>query len=183
MTDRHGFRIVNVDRVATHSFLGVEARTVRTPDGQDVERIVITHPGAVAIVPVVGEDMILVEQYRASVDQVILEIPAGKLDLSDASADDAARRELLEETGFVAERFTALTDLWTTVGFSNERIAIVLAEGLVPGQAAPDGPEEHEAVVRRIPFLQAVEMVVSGEITDSKSIAGIMIADAHRRSP
>jgi ADP-ribose pyrophosphatase len=181
--ESHGFRIEKVQSLATYSFLGVESRTVRTPNGDDVERIIVTHPGAVAIVPMINADIVLIEQYRASIDRVILEIPAGKLDASDVSMEAAAHRELLEETGFVTEGFTRLTSIWPTVGFSDENITIFLAEDLMPGTAAPEGAEELAAVVKRFPFSQAVEMVVRGEITDSKTIAGIMIADAHRRTP
>ena len=182
MSESSGFRIEAVHPLATYSFLGVEARIVSTPSGDDVERIVVTHPGAVAIVPIIEDEIVLIEQYRAAIDRVILEIPAGKLDASDGSPEAAATRELLEETGYRAQRFTVLASIWTAVGFSDERITILLAEDLTIGTAAPEGPEELAAVVKRIPFSEAVDLVVNGEINDSKSIAGIMIADAHRRA-
>lgn len=182
MTDRSDFAIVDRRSISRHAFLGIEERTVRTPDGTTVDRIIVTHPGAVAIVALVGDDIVLIRQYRAAAEQTILEIPAGKLDPTDVSFRDAAARELAEETGFVASSFTPLTTMWTAVGFSDEQITILLAEGLAPGTAAPEGAEERAAQIVRMPFNDAVALVVGGQITDSKSIAGILIADAHRRT-
>ena len=180
MTSGHGFTVTDSRRVLEIAFLRVDERRIRTPDGSVIERIVIAHPGAVAVVPVIGDDVILIEQYRAAADALVLEIPAGKLEETDVDKESAARRELLEETGYEATSFTHLTDMWTAVGFTDERISILVATDLTMRHASPDGAEEREATIHRIPFAEAMERVVSGEITDSKTIAGIMIAHARR---
>ncbi len=183
MSDPLHFEVLGTDRVGDFGFLGVEQRTLRTPTGDTIERIVITHPGAVAVVAIAGENVVLIEQYRVAADKVIREIPAGKLDPTDVNAQEAAERELLEETGYRATTWRKLTTMWTAVGFSDEQITIFLATGLSEGPRAPEGAEEHVAVIATVPFDEAVRMVVSGEITDSKTIAGIMIAHAQRRTP
>jgi ADP-ribose pyrophosphatase len=180
VTSEHGFTVTGSRRVFEVAFLRVDERRIRTPDGSVIDRIVIAHPGAVAVVPLIGDDIILIEQYRPAADALILEIPAGKLERTDIDRERAARRELLEETGYHAAGFSHLTDMWTAVGFTDERITILLATDLTMGEASPDGAEEREATIHRIPFVEALERVVSGEITDSKTIAGIMIAHARR---
>ena len=180
MSSDHGFVVTGSRRILDAAFLSIDERRIVTPDGSVIDRVVVAHPGAVAVVPFIGDDIILIEQYRAAADALVLEIPAGRLDPTDSDREQAARRELLEETGFTARELTHLTDVWTAVGFSDEVITIMAATGLTMGQAAPDGPEERAATIHRIPFIDAVRRVVSGEIKDSKTIAGIMIAHAHR---
>lgn len=182
MTTDHGFSVIGSRRIFEAAFLAIDERQILSPGGTVVDRIVISHPGAVAVVPLVGEDIILIEQYRPAADALVLEIPAGKLERSDVDRESAANRELREETGYEAAGFTHLTDMWTAVGFTDERITILLATELEKREAAPDGPEEEAATIHRIPFAEAVERVVTGQITDSKTIAGILIADAHRTS-
>jgi len=152
-------------------------RTVETPSGEHVERIVVEHPGAVAVVPRVGSDVVLVAQYRAAVSRVVLEIPAGKLDEPGESPEDAARRELAEETGYEARNLVHLTDLLTAVGFSDEKISIYLADDPIPGTARPVGAEEEYAEVIMMPWAEAVSRVRAGSITDAKTVAGILIAE------
>ncbi len=182
MNSDTGFSVIDIEVVSKLGFLQIENHTVRGPAGETADRIVIRHPGAVAVVPIIDGNVILIEQYRAPVDDVVLEIPAGKLDVGDVSTEAAARRELLEETGFNATTLTELTAILTAVGFTNEKITIYLAEGLEPGETQPDGIEEHSATVVTMPFSEAVDRVVSGEIQDAKTIAGILVADAHRRA-
>ena len=175
-----GFRVLTRELVSDHGFIALENHTIEGPTGEVVNRVVIAHPGAVAIVPLIEDDIILIEQYRAPVDRLVLEIPAGKLDAADTSRVDAARRELLEETGYMTAELSRLTAILPAVGFSNEEITIYLAESLTPGESAPDGIEEHAATVVRMPFSEAVGKVLDGTIVDSKTIAGIMIAYARR---
>lgn len=182
MTKDSGFTVRDVELLADFGFLRVENHSVEGPTGETADRIVILHPGAVAVVPIVDDDIILIEQYRAPVDATVLEIPAGKLDASDTSKREAARRELIEETGYEPDSLIELTAILTAVGFTNEKITIFLAEGLIQGDTQPDGMEEQEATIVRIPFVEAVRRVVEGEIQDAKSIVGIMLADIRRRS-
>ena len=177
------FTTVEVADLLDAGFLSIQRRTLETPTGARVERYVVVHPGAVAIVPIDGEDVVLIEQYRAPIDATVLEIPAGKLDDPSHDRGDTARRELEEETGLIASELTLLTDLWTGVGFTDECISIYLAEGLTAGVRTPVGAEEEAATIVRMPFTEAVEAVVSGRITDAKSVAGILLAAARRDAP
>lgn len=176
-----GFAHVGTRVVSDLGFLTVTVRDVRVPSGEVVERIVIEHPGAVGVVPLIGDDIILIEQYRAPMDHYVLEIPAGKLDTEPPDPEVTAQRELEEEVGYTAGTLTYLSEVWTGVGFTNERISLYLGEDLVPGVRTPVGHEEDAANVVRMPFSRAVDMIVAGDITDAKSVAGILLAA--RRGP
>lgn len=180
MSADHGFSVVGYRTLIDVGFLRIGQRTIATPTGNEVDRIVVAHPGAVAVVPQIGDHVVLVEQYRAAVDSVVLEIPAGKLDREGEEPWEAARRELSEETGFTAHHLVHLTDLLTSVGFSDERISIYLATDLVSGEPQPVGEEEEAAEIVTMPWSDAVDAVVGGTITDAKTVAGILLAE-HRR--
>jgi ADP-ribose pyrophosphatase len=183
LTQHPTFTTREVAEVADVGFLKVQVREIETPTGSTIERVVVMHPGAVAVVPVIDDDVILIEQYRAAVDAFVLEIPAGKIDHPGHDHSDTARRELEEETGYTAAHLTWLTELWTTVGFSDERITIFLAEGLVEGHRNPVGAEEEAARLVRMPLDEAVALVAAGTIVDAKTIAGILLAAMHRGTP
>lgn len=176
MSKERPFRTTDRELLVDLGFLNVTERSIDAPDGASFKRIVIEHPGAVAVVPIVQNDVILIRQYRAALGDRILEIPAGKLDLVGEDAEDAARRELAEETGLVAGALTHLIDLWTTVGFCDERISIFTTEDVVTGDRAPVGPEENDAQVVRMSFDHALNLVVTGEIADAKTVVGILLA-------
>jgi ADP-ribose pyrophosphatase len=180
LTDNHGFEIVHTATATDLGFLRVDISTVRTPTGENIERVVVVHPGAVAVVPLRGDDIVLIAQYRAPVDEVVVEIPAGKLDKQGEDKLTAAERELAEETGYVAHDLIHLTDLKTGVGFTDELITIYLAPSVTPGEARPVGAEEREARVFTMPFAHAVEEVARGSITDAKTVAGILLAERLR---
>lgn len=163
-------------------FLNVTQRRITAPDGEHFNRVVIEHPGAVAIVALTGDEVVLIDQYRAAAGERILEIPAGKLDIAGEPAEDTARRELTEETGFTASDLTHLTNLWTAVGFCDERIEIFLAEDIRPGKRDPIGPEEVDARVLLMPFDEALALVISGEIADAKTAVGLLLAAQARAS-
>jgi len=135
----------------------------------------VLHPGAVAVVPVTNDGkVILVEQYRYPIKQKLLEIPAGKFDKPGEDILECAKRELEEETGYKAASYTYLGYIHTTPGFSNEIIHLYLAQGLTPGQSNPDEDEILE--IRIEDFNTVVEKCINGEITDAKTIAGILRA-------
>lgn len=180
MTAGHGFEIVGTTTANDLGFLRVDIATVRTPAGDSIERVVVVHPGAVAVVPMCGDELVLIEQYRAPVDAIVVEIPAGKLDKQGEDRRTAAARELTEETGYVADELTHLTDLRTGVGFTNEEITIFYAQSVTPGSAQPQGAEELEARVFTMPFSLAVEHVEKGLITDAKTVAGILLVERIR---
>lgn len=150
---------------------------VRLPDGDTSVREWIDHPGASAIVPLFENgDVLLVRQYRYAARRTFLEVPAGKLDVEGETAEDVARRELEEETGWQAGRFTKLASLYPCIGYSNEVIHFFLAEDLHEGtQELSDG--EFVKVVR-MPFEEAAERARKGEIRDIKSAMALSLADA-----
>ncbi|MBI5623670.1 MAG: NUDIX hydrolase [Elusimicrobia bacterium] len=156
------------------------ADRVRLPDGKPALREYMDHPGAVAAVPLLERRrVVLVRQYRFPVRATTLELPAGKFDGKENPLA-CIRRELREETGYSARKVTKLLDFWPTPAFANERLTIYLAEGLIPGALDPDPDEFLETVV--LPFREALRMVLSGRIRDSKTVIGLL-ACAQRRLP
>ncbi len=157
--------------------LDVQRWTVDLPSGESALREVVMHPGASAVVPV-DEDgnTFLVRQYRTPLGKVLTEIPAGKLDYKGEDRLDAAKRELREETGFTAERWTHLTDMYTTPGFCNELISIYLAQGLHSGKTEFDEDEFIDLI--KLPLSEAVEMARRGELGDSKTVIGLLLAES-----
>ena len=155
--------------------LHVERWKVHTPTGAEAFREVVLHKGAAAVIPLFEDGTtVLVRQHRVTIDRVTYEIPAGKLDTADEDPRDCAVRELREETGLTAEKITFLTSLFTTPGFCSEKIGIYLAEGLSQGDCDPD-PDEVLRLVR-LPLSEAVGMVMRGEIRDSKTVCGLLMA-------
>lgn len=165
---------VSSEDVFDGNLLHVKKDTVRLPNGNIAYREWIKHPGASAVVPVTPEGrLIFVRQYRYPIQQVTLEIPAGKLDAEGEDPLDCARRELSEETGYQAEKYTFLTKLATTVGFSNEFIYIYAAEGLTAGRQHPD--EDEFVNVCTLTMDEAMAKIRSGEICDAKSVTAVLL--------
>ncbi len=161
-------------RFAGH-LIDVDHWRVRLPNGQEANREIVVHRGAAAVVPVDDRGFVtLVRQGRPATDSVLLEIPAGKVDALGEDPLVCARRELREETGYTAQTWRHLTTIWTTPGFCTERIALYLATDLTQGEAQPDA-DEFLALVR-MPLSEAVASVMRGELTDAKSIAGLLMA-------
>jgi len=166
---------VSSESIFEGKILHVERWQVTCPNGHPATREIVVHKGAAAVVPVYEDGTtLLVRQHRVSVDRVTLEIPAGKLDSWDEDPYDCAVRELEEETGLKAERYTLLTSVLTTPGFCTEKIAIYLAEGLTQGQTHPD--EDEFLGLVRIPLEDAVSVIMRGEIRDGKTISGLLMA-------
>lgn len=147
---------------------------VELPDGKKSVREVVRHPGAVCVVPVTDKgEVIMVKQFRYAFDKVLLEIPAGKLEKGE-DPREAAIRELEEETGTVAEKIEHIGELYTTVAILDEKIQMYLATGLTYKNAHPDDGEFLE--VEKIPLNTLVDMVMSGEIKDSKTQIALLKA-------
>lgn len=165
---------VSSEDVFDGNLLHVKKDTVRLPNGGTAYREWIKHPGAAAVLPITPDGrLIFVRQYRYPIQQVTLEIPAGKLDAEGEDPFECAKRELSEETGYQADRYTYLTKLATTVGFSNEFIYIYAAEGLTPGKQHPD--EDEFINVCTLTMEEAMEKIRSGEICDAKSITAVLL--------
>ena len=156
--------------------------SVRFPDGTTGELEMIRHPGAAAVLPVVGSlddedpEVLLLRQYRYASGGYLYEVPAGLPDGPEEPWERCARRELEEETGFRAERLDPLTRIYTTPGFTDEVIHLYLASGLTEGEAKLD--EDEFVEVLRFPFSEVLEMVRRGEVVDCKSVATILYAAA-----
>jgi ADP-ribose pyrophosphatase len=166
-------------RVYSGRVINLDVDQVRFPNGAVGELEMIRHPGASAIVPFLsdpgGEDpqLMLIRQYRYAADGWLLEIPAGRLDPGE-SPDDCARRELQEETGCTADRMEHMYTLYTTPGFTDEKIHLFLATGLHRGD--PNREFDEQLEVETVPLSQALELIRTGELRDAKSALGILFA-------
>lgn len=148
---------------------------VRLPNGDESGRDYIKHLGAVCIVPVTEDGQVVVErQYRYPLDMVITEIPAGKLDSPQEDRLSAAKRELHEETGLSADKWTDMGCFYSAVAYSTEKISMYLAQGLHQGEQKLD-PDEF-LNVEMVPLTELVEQVMAGEIVDIKTQAAILKA-------
>lgn len=161
----------------------VDVDTVRGPSGTEFELEIVRHPGAAAIVPLLSQPdspdpaVLLIEQYRYAAAGKIWEVPAGVLEPGETPVD-CARRELTEETGAVAETVEHLTTIYTTPGFTDERIHIFLATGLTIKE--PNREADEFIRVEPVPLARALEMIRDGEIADAKSIVALLYVAGYR---
>ena len=154
--------------------------TVRFPDGSTGELEIIRHSGAAAVLPVLGDppdpdpEVVLIRQYRYAADGYLLEVPAGRPERPGEPWEECARRELEEETGLVATTLVPLTCIYTTPGFTDERIHLFLALGVGPGRTSLDRDEFVEPV--RLRLSDVLARVRTGEIVDAKTICTVLYA-------
>jgi ADP-ribose pyrophosphatase len=152
----------------------VSTEHVRLPGGREVVLDIVLHPGAAAIVPFLSDtEVLLIRQYRHATKGVILEVPAGKIDPGESPAETAAR-ELEEEVGQRAGRIEELGWVWTTPGFTNEKIHLYAAFDLTAVVSRPEDDEVIELVPT--PLAEALELVWRGELTDAKSALALIHA-------
>lgn len=152
---------------------------VRLADGRTARREYVRHPGAVMIVPFLdSRTVVLVRQYRYPLARHFCEIPAGKIDPGESPLQ-TARRELREECGYTAGKWRHLTTIHPCIGYSDERIELYLARGLVHVGHAPDDGELLEVVP--VKLAAALRWVRQGKITDEKSVIGLLWADRFLR--
>jgi ADP-ribose pyrophosphatase len=153
---------------------------VRFPDGSVGELEMIRHSGASAVLPVLSDpngpdpQILLIRQYRYASGGYMLEVPAGRPDQPGEDWEVCARRELEEETGMIAGTMTYLTSIFTTPGFTDEKIRLYMATDLTSGALKHDQDEFMEPV--RITLSEALEKIRSGEITDAKTICTLLYA-------
>ncbi len=148
------------------------------PNGKPAFREVIRHVGAVCVIPVTDDGYAVMErQYRYPMDEVILEIPAGKLDSKEEDHEAAARRELWEETGYKAKELIPLGKFYPTCAYSDETIWMYLAKGLEKGERHLD--EDEFLDVELIPLKDLVQQVLTGQIPDAKTQIAVLKAAAY----
>lgn len=163
---------VSSEEIFTGRVITLKREIVRLPNGREASREVVMHPGGVAIVPLDGEgNVYVVRQYRRPLDDVIMEIPAGKLNWGEEHCSCGVR-ELAEETGMTAGRLDYLGKYYPTPGFCQEIIHIYLARDLKKGEMHPDEDEFLE--VERLPLDTLLDMVMNNEILDAKTAIGIL---------
>ena len=154
------------------SFLDVRNDRVALPDGSETYREYIVHPGAVMIVPLLGEDRVIVErQWRYPMGRAMLEFPAGKLE-PDEPVLECAVRELIEETGYRAAEWARAGILHNAIGYSDEGIEIWFARGLTLGERSLDAGEFLDVFEASIDSLE--DAARRGEVTDAKTLIGLL---------
>lgn len=174
-----GFRQLDEQVVHEGRVVSFRTGTFEAPDGRTVERDIVRHPGAVSAVAVDDEGrVVLVRQYRAALDTELLELPAGKLDLPGEDPAVCVQRELAEEVGLEAGSLEPLVSIHHSPGFCDEVGHIFLARDLRPVPDARQGVEEEWMTVERHPLADVPRMVAAGEVTDAKSVVGLLLAHA-----
>jgi ADP-ribose pyrophosphatase len=165
-------KILSSEMVYQGRVFGLRRDEVLEPSGLRTTREVITHPGSVVVLPVLPDGrIVMVRQYRHATRQYLWELVAGRKEPEETPKQGAAR-ELLEETGYRAKRFKVFLDVFPTPGFLEERMYLLLAEGLTAGEAEPEEDEKIEVRAYRVNELK--QMIKSGRLRDAKSIAGIL---------
>ena len=160
--------------------IDVRRDVIAAEGGASYVREVVVHPGAVAIIPIIRlETVLLIHQYRYAIDKEIIEVPAGTL-RPEETPESCARRELEEETGFRARTIEPLGKIYTSPGVLSEVIHLFVASGL---EKSKQSLESDEALTLfEVPLTEAVEMARRGEIQDAKTICAILIAQEHLKT-
>jgi ADP-ribose pyrophosphatase len=165
-------KVLSSEMIYQGRVFGLRRDEVLEPNGLRATREVITHPGSVVILPVLPDGrIVMVRQYRHATRQYLWELVAGRKEPEETPKQGAAR-ELLEETGYRAKRFKIFLDFFPTPGFLEERMYLLLAEGLKAGEAKPE--EDEKVEVRPFKLTELKQMIKSGRLRDAKSIAGIL---------
>src|SRR5580704_5873800 len=151
---------------------GVRRDEVLEPNGVRATREVVTHSGSVVVLPVLPDGkIVLVRQYRHATRQFLWELVAGRMDGHETPKQGAAR-ELIEETGYRAEKLRVFLQFWPTPGFLEEKMYALLAEGLTAGEAQPE--EDEKILVRAYPVNELKQMVRTNKIRDAKTLAALL---------
>jgi 8-oxo-dGTP pyrophosphatase MutT (NUDIX family) len=172
------FRKVDEEIVFEGHLISVAKGTFEDPGGNRFERDLVHHPGAVSVVPVFEDKgtVLLVRQYRAAVDRLLLEIPAGKRDVDAEDPEVTAARELAEEVGMRAGRLEKLAEFFNSPGFCDEHSFVYLATDLQEAEISAQGVEEEHMTIEEVALDDVPSLVTSGELVDAKSIIGLALA-------
>ena len=167
------FRVEAEREVYRGRVIRLVERDFRLPNGRRTTFSVVEHPGAVAIVPVFENgDVMLLRQFRPSIGAELYEIPAGTLEEGESPLE-TARREIVEETGHRARKWSKIAEFYTAPGFCTEIMHVFVARDLVPAEAEGDPDEVIRPV--RVPFRRALDLVWRRKVRDAKSIAGLLM--------
>ena len=183
MTDpADGFRRTSEREVHRGHIWRVVVGTFEGPDGGTFERDIVRSPGAVGVVPVLFDpegtpSVVLVRQYRPTLDAALTEIPAGMRDVDGEPPEETARRELAEEVGLAAGHLELLSVFTNSAGMTDATTHVFLATGLTPVPSAAHGPEEESMEVLQMSLADAVAEVAAGTITDAKTIVGLLLTE------
>ncbi len=158
------------------SVISLAEASFEDPDGEPFERDIVHHPGAVSVVPVDGDEVILVRQFRAAPNRDLLEIPAGKRDVAGEELEVTAQRELAEEIGFTAGRLVKLAEFYNSAGFSDELSHVYLGTDLQPAERDAQGVEERHMTVERVRLDDVPALIEARELVDAKTIIGLTLA-------
>lgn len=170
-----GFRSLGERTVHQGAVFTVVSGDFETPDGQVVQRDVVRHPGAVSVVPVAGDEVLLVRQYRAAIDKEILEVPAGKRDVPGEPPETTAKRELIEEIGYSSDSLVLLATVYSSAGFCDEYSYIFLATDLQKASMDRQGPEEQHMTIERLPLDEVAAAVAQRRIEDATTVIGLLM--------
>lgn len=166
---------LETEKIFDGHLLHVRRDSVELPDGKKAVREYNIHYGAVCVIPFDSNcNVILERQYRYPIQQILLEIPAGKLNTADEDPFEAVKRELREETGAAAEKWTFLGFFYPTPAYTTEKIGMYMAEGLSFGSDCPDEDEFIDVI--RMPFEELIDMIDSGSVPDIKTQAAALRA-------
>jgi ADP-ribose pyrophosphatase len=176
------YRLADSREVARGGFLTFCEETFESPTGERFVRWMVEHPGAVAAVPVEGgpdgPKVVLVRQWRPALRDLLLEIPAGKLDVPGEPPDEAMARELAEEIQQRPGGLVKLATFWNSPGFSTELTHVYIALDLVPcDRPEAAKAEEQDMTIERFPLADIGRLIATGEIRDAKTIIGLTLAD------
>jgi len=178
---KSGVRVVSSKTVFKGPVFSLVSDQVEEPDNVHARRDVIRHPGSIVVLAVddsAKEPRVLLErQYRYAADERLWELPAGRVDPGENELA-AAKRELLEETGFTASKWQRALFFYVSPGFLDETMSVYLAQGLKRGEAQPE--EDERISIRFFPLSQAVQMAISGKIKDAKTIASVLWLEQRR---
>lgn len=153
--------------------------TLRTPEGKELQREVVAHPGAVVVIAEHEGDLLFVRQYRYAAGEEMLELVAGTCEPGEAPMVTAGR-ELQEEAGYKAERLTKIGEFYSAPGFCSELLHLYLAEGLTPSRLPGDEDEQIEVV--RHPLADSLQMALEGRLRDAKTLAGVLLYAQRQQS-
>lgn len=169
-TDEFRERTVTSEPIFQGKIIALQVDTIQLPNGGTATREIVRHPGAAAVLALIDDRMLVVEQYRKPMEKFQIEIPAGKLDAGEDPII-AAARELEEETGYRAGSLRPISAFYTSPGFADEKLYLYVAEELVKGESRPD--EDEFLAVEAITFEEAQQYIKEERISDAKTILAV----------